>query len=323
MSDGTTAPSQETDTDLARDLSLFDITVIGVGAMIGAGIFVLTGLAAGQAGLALVMAFAFNGFITIFTGMVYAELGSALPKAGGGYHWVEEALGRSQSFIAGWISWFAHAVAGSLYTLGFGSFVHLLLERYFAITLFDPINLALVTFGPDKLFAVFAGVPDIPIIGILTKLGLAVYLFNYSPLAWYGALAWILAGVGIFFLYSRSRVRETRARERRDCLPNSERRSNGRLRSWSRLPFRITLSNSSTSPAALQDRETVNSTSLPSRRSPSKHRLTGRQYIEDEEVLLEQAMKHVPEDSLPIGRSRSATTWGGVSTISPISEEVT
>ena len=158
MSGERSVPDQELDTDLARDLSLFDITMIGVGAMIGAGIFVLTGLAAGQAGPALVMAFAFNGFITIFTGMVYAELGSALPKAGGGYHWVEEALGRSQAFLAGWISWFAHAVAGSLYTLGFGSFVHLLLERYFGIALFDPIDLVLITFGPDKLFAVFAGV---------------------------------------------------------------------------------------------------------------------------------------------------------------------
>lgn len=70
MAGASDVPDTKLDTDLARDLSLFDITMIGVGAMIGAGIFVLTGLAAGQAGPALVMAFAFNGFITIFTGMV-------------------------------------------------------------------------------------------------------------------------------------------------------------------------------------------------------------------------------------------------------------
>lgn len=67
-------------TELSRDLGLFTITMVGVGAMIGAGIFVLTGEAAGIAGPALILSFALNGFVTIFTAMVYAELGSAIPK---------------------------------------------------------------------------------------------------------------------------------------------------------------------------------------------------------------------------------------------------
>jgi hypothetical protein len=79
------------ETELARDLSLFDITMIGVGAMIGAGIFGPAGLATGEAGPALVTAFAFNGLITISTGMVYAELGSAIREAGGGYLWDRQA----------------------------------------------------------------------------------------------------------------------------------------------------------------------------------------------------------------------------------------
>ena len=108
--------------NLVRDLSLFDITMVGVGAMIGAGIFVLTGIAAGTAGPALILAFALNGLVTIFTAMVYAELGSAIPEAGGGYLWVKEGLPSWNAFLAGWMSWFAHAVAGSLYALGFGSY---------------------------------------------------------------------------------------------------------------------------------------------------------------------------------------------------------
>lgn len=110
------------DVGLSRDLTLFDITMIGVGAMIGAGIFVLTGIAAGVAGPALVLAFALNGVVTSFTAMSYAELGSAFPQAGGGYLWVKEALGGLQGFLSGWMSWFAAAVAGSLYALAFGSF---------------------------------------------------------------------------------------------------------------------------------------------------------------------------------------------------------
>ena len=90
--------------------------------MIGAGIFVLTGIAAGVAGPALVLVFFLNGIVTSFTALAYAELGSAFPEAGGGYLWVKEGLGGASGFLAGWMSWFAHAVAGSLYALGFGRF---------------------------------------------------------------------------------------------------------------------------------------------------------------------------------------------------------
>ena len=119
---------------LVRSLGLFDITMIGVGAMIGAGIFVLTGIAAGTAGPALILAFALNGVITVLTAMVYAELGSAIPEAGGGYLWVKEGLPGPNGFLAGWMSWFAHAVAGSLYGVGFGGFIYELMR----ILLLDP-----------------------------------------------------------------------------------------------------------------------------------------------------------------------------------------
>ena len=114
--------NQKVEVTLSRDLGLFDVTMIGVGAMIGAGIFVLTGIAAGAAGPALILAFFLNGIIALLTAMAYAELGSAFPEAGGGYLWVKEALGGTQGFLGGWMSWFAHAVAGSLYALAFGHF---------------------------------------------------------------------------------------------------------------------------------------------------------------------------------------------------------
>ena len=124
------ASSEQFEVGLSRDLSLFDITMIGVGAMIGAGIFVLTGIAAGTAGPALILSFALNGIVTVFTAMVYAELGSAIPEAGGGYLWVKEGLPGPNAFQAGWMSWFAHAVAGSLYAMGFGAYFVLVLNNF-------------------------------------------------------------------------------------------------------------------------------------------------------------------------------------------------
>ena len=105
---------------LSRTLGLTDITMIGIGAMIGAGIFVLIGIASGHAGPALPIAFLLNGIITTFTALSYAELGSSIPAAGGGFVWVKEGLGGTQGFLAGWMNWFAYIVACALYGLGFG-----------------------------------------------------------------------------------------------------------------------------------------------------------------------------------------------------------
>ncbi len=115
---------------LSRNLSLFTITMIGVGGMIGAGIFVLTGIAAGVAGPALVVAFILNGIVTTFTAMSYAELGSAYSQAGGGYLWVKEGIGGAVGYLSGWMDWFAHIVAGSLYALAFGRFASQLLVTF-------------------------------------------------------------------------------------------------------------------------------------------------------------------------------------------------
>ncbi|MCP2520669.1 amino acid permease [Candidatus Aminicenantes bacterium AC-335-A11] len=109
-------------TRLSRNLSLFSATMIGVGAMIGAGIFVLTGIAAGIAGPAFILAFLLNGIVAFFTASAYAELGGTIPEAGGGYLWVKEALPPPMGFLSGWMSWMAHSVACSLYAVGFGAY---------------------------------------------------------------------------------------------------------------------------------------------------------------------------------------------------------
>jgi amino acid transporter len=114
---------------LTRDLRLLDITMIGIGAMIGAGIFALTGEAAHTAGPSLLLAFFLNGFVTLFSAAAYAELGSCFPEAGGGYLWVKEGMTPLFGFLSGWMSWFAHAVACSLYSLAFGEFSVNLLVR--------------------------------------------------------------------------------------------------------------------------------------------------------------------------------------------------
>lgn len=114
----------------ARDLGLFDATMIGVGAMIGAGIFVLTGIAAGESGPASILAFALNGAVTLLTAFAYAELASAIPRAGGGYSFVRMAFPGALGFTAGWMLWFAYTVACSLYALGFAGYFWEFFHKY-------------------------------------------------------------------------------------------------------------------------------------------------------------------------------------------------
>jgi APA family basic amino acid/polyamine antiporter len=122
------SPEHPHEHKLVRSLGLLDIIMVGIAAMIAGAIFILIGPAINLAGGAVIVAFAINGLITLFTAMGYAELGSAMPEAGGGYLWVREGLPRPNAFISGWMAWLAHIVAGSLYAVGFASFLDSLLK---------------------------------------------------------------------------------------------------------------------------------------------------------------------------------------------------
>ncbi len=97
---------------------------MGLGMMIGAGVFLGTGKTIGYAGPGgVLLTFALNGVIAIFTAMSYAELSSAIPRAGGAYNFARIGFGRGTSFIAGWMEWFASSVAGALYAVCFATYL--------------------------------------------------------------------------------------------------------------------------------------------------------------------------------------------------------
>ena len=126
--------------------------MVGIAGMIGGAIFVLTRPAIGLAGSAVILAFIINAIITLFTAMAYAELGSTMPEAGGVYLWIREGLPRPNAFLSGWMAWFAHIIAGSLYAVGFGAFLYQLLGPNVAGILSDQPLFGIIPF--DKLIAV-------------------------------------------------------------------------------------------------------------------------------------------------------------------------
>jgi amino acid transporter len=140
---------EKSSSGLVRSLSLKDSVMIGVASMIGGAIFVLVGPGMAEAGAALMIAFMLNGVITVFTALTYAELGSAFPATGGGYRWVKQGLPRPNAYLSGWMAWFGHTIAGSLYAVAFGSFFGHLLKTSGVIG--DDFG-----FPIDKLFAAIA-----------------------------------------------------------------------------------------------------------------------------------------------------------------------
>lgn len=89
--------------DLKKHLGWFQLIVIGIGAIIGAGIFVITGKAAADyAGPAIVLSFIIASTICVFAGLCYAELSSLIPIAGGSYSYAYVALGELPAWIIGW-----------------------------------------------------------------------------------------------------------------------------------------------------------------------------------------------------------------------------
>ncbi|MDT3433683.1 amino acid permease [Haloarcula sp. 1CSR25-25] len=109
--------------DLAKDLGPLAALTIGVGTMIGAGIFVLPGEAILKAGSLASVAFVLGGVIAMFTALSASELGTAMPRSGGAYYYVNHALGPMFGSVAGWANWLGLAFASAFYMVGFGRYI--------------------------------------------------------------------------------------------------------------------------------------------------------------------------------------------------------
>lgn len=119
MANNNGAPEQE----LARDLGFLEAYTIGVGTMIGAGIFVLPGIVANNAGPAGMISFLIGGFVSLLTALSLSELATGMPKAGGSYYYVNTALGSFFGSIVGWSMWGGLMFATAFYMLGFGQYL--------------------------------------------------------------------------------------------------------------------------------------------------------------------------------------------------------
>jgi amino acid transporter/nucleotide-binding universal stress UspA family protein len=186
------------DEELAKDLGLVSAMTIGIGTMIGAGIFVLPGVAANAAGPIVVISFVVGGVIAMVNALSVSELGTAMPKAGGGYYYINKSLGPMFGSIAGMGDWMGLAFASAFYCIGFGQYLAEFVSLP-AVAFLNPIQLGALLAGLIFVAVNYIGAKETGgvqtvivfiLLSILTVFALAGFFsFDYGTLTGDGGLA--------------------------------------------------------------------------------------------------------------------------------------
>jgi APA family basic amino acid/polyamine antiporter len=108
---------------LKRELGIAEVTLAGIGIILGAGIYALLGTAAGMAGNAVWLSFIVSAIVALFTCLSYAELSSMFPDASAEYEYTLHAFGKQTAFVIGWLIIFSGIVGASTVAIGFGGYL--------------------------------------------------------------------------------------------------------------------------------------------------------------------------------------------------------
>src|SRR5690625_3163930 len=194
--------------NLLRALTLKDAVAVGLGAVIGAGIFVVTGVAAGVSGPAFIVGLTVAGMIASFNALSSAQLASVYPHSGGTYEYGYRLLNPVFGFSAGWMFLISKLSAAGVVAIGFGSYfyqliplaspltisivavVFLTVANYFGIKKVGVLNLIIVSVTLlSLLYLVLGGIP-------------AVRADHFKPFAPFGISGIAEAAALLFFAFT-------------------------------------------------------------------------------------------------------------------------
>src|SRR3978361_635875 len=113
---------------LKRAVGSLDLTALGIGAVIGTGIFVIIGEGIGDAGPSIIISFALAGVTCLFSAFSYAELASSIPVSGSAYTYGYATLGELVAWIIGWDLILEYGVAVAAVAVGWGQYLSELLN---------------------------------------------------------------------------------------------------------------------------------------------------------------------------------------------------
>ena len=239
---------------LTRQLGAFDLTMLGIGAVIGTGIFVLTAVAANKAGPGMMYSFVIAGIVCALTALIYSEIAAMVPVSGSAYTYSYAVLGELIAWMVGWALILEYAVAAGAVSVGWSGYANGFLHAHgmglpIALTAgpFDTITLAdgttangsfnliafllallvtwLLVIGTSKSAKVTAVLVMIKILALTTFVLLAFPVVNHAnfvpmlPNGWGTPLSGVGvlgAAASIFFAYVGFDAVSTAAEETRN-----------------------------------------------------------------------------------------------------------
>jgi APA family basic amino acid/polyamine antiporter len=198
---------QRPNAELKRTLGLFDAASISIGAIIGAGIFVVTGIVAGLAGPGVIISIILAGIIASFTALSFAQLSAYMPKEGGGYEFTYRLLSPFVGFISGWMWVFSNIFIGAAVSIGFAQYLS-------ALVPYLPVNVAAAAICLTFTIINYVGVRQSAIINdalVVAKIAILLFfiafglsfvqLSNFTPFMPKGVMGVFEGAALIFFAY--------------------------------------------------------------------------------------------------------------------------
>ena len=193
--------------ELKRTLSAANLVSLGIGCIIGAGIFVMTGQAAANyAGPAIVLSFVIAGLCCAFAGLCYAELASMLPVSGSAYSYSYASLGELFAWIMGWLLLLEYGVAASTVAVGLSGYVVSFLGN-FGIVIPPSLTTPTFQFNQSTHELLYTGGFNLPaLVGILAMTALLIVgvkesaTVNNVIVAIKVAVVVLFIAVGVFYV---------------------------------------------------------------------------------------------------------------------------
>ena len=193
--------------ELKRALGFWELTLTGIGIILGAGIYVLIGQAAGLSGNMVWLSFVIAGIVAALTGLSYAELASLFPKAGAEFVFTEKAFNKRLAFVIGWLLLISPIISVAAVSLGFAGYFNAFFNTPIILTAVGSLAvLSIILFYGIKESAWFAIICSIvEILGLIAVVFLAIpYLGSVDYFefpAEFGMAGVFSAAALIFFAY--------------------------------------------------------------------------------------------------------------------------
>ncbi len=192
-----------------RTVTLFEAIMINLGAIIGAGIFVIIGIAISDAGPSVFISIIISAIVALLTGISFSRIAMSVSKEGGTYEYAKVALSPFAGFIGGWMWMLGNIIAIAAVSLSLGSYANALLGTTFPIIVFA--FGAVVAFAAINVYGIKNSTKPITFIAMITVLVLAPFIafgagafhiVNFNNLFPNGLSGTLLGASIIFFAFT-------------------------------------------------------------------------------------------------------------------------